>query len=634
MTPKELRQKYLDFFKDRGHAIMASASLIPENDPTTIFTGSGMQPMVPYLLGEKHPEGVRIADAQKCFRSQDIEEIGDNRHTTAFEMLGNWSLGDPPVPSGTARAGYFKKEQLSWVFEFLTKTIGLSPKNLYFTVFRGKPELSIPRDDEAVEILKQEFKKAGLEAKVVDFPEKNGLQGGRIFYYDETKNWWSRAGAPANMPVGEPGGPDSEIFYDFGAERKIHENSAFKNQPCHVNCDCGRFLEIGNSVFMQYRKTKTGFETLPKGNIDFGGGLERMAAAVNNDPDIFLTDLFKNIISRIELLSGKKYADSRETEKAMRIIADHLKAATFIMADDKGVTPSNTDRGYVLRRLIRRAIRFGRLLEIKDESWTKEVAKVVAHDYQEVYPELRKNINQVIEQFKIEEAKFKKTLASGLRELEKMAGQLKTNKISGHDAFNLYQSYGFPIEMIKEELAARQLAVDEAEFNQELKKHQELSRTASAGVFKGGLADSGEETKKLHTAAHLLLAALRKTLGDHVTQKGSNITAERLRFDFSHPGKMTDEQKQKVEDLVNQAIKDGLPIACDEISLEQARESGAHGVFDSKYGEKVKVYSMGDFSKEICGGPHVDNTGSLGHFKIQKEESSSAGVRRIKAVLE
>lgn len=631
MTSKEVRQLYLDFFKAKGHTIVASASLIPENDPTTIFTGSGMQPMVPYLLGEKHPAGVRIADAQKCFRAQDIEEIGDNRHTTSFEMLGNWSLGD-----------YFKKEQLAWVFEFLTKIIGLEPKNLYFTVFRGNEALGIARDDEAVEILKAEFKKAGLEAEAVDFSEKKGLQGGRIFYYDETKNWWSRSGLPANMPIGEPGGPDSEIFWDFGAEKKIHENSPFKNQPCHVNCDCGRFLEIGNSVFMQYLKTNQGFERLPKGNIDFGGGLERITAATDNQPDIFQTDLFKHLINRIELLTDKKYGVDDETTKAMRVIADHLKAATFIMADDKGITPSNTDRGYVLRRLIRRAIRYGRQLGIKDgsagltagESWTKEIAKVVAHDYQAVYPELQKNINKVIEQFKAEEAKFGKTLEQGLKEFEKITGHLTNNKISGKEAFDLYQSYGFPLEITQELAKEKNCEVDDQSCRDEMKKHQELSRTASAGAFKGGLADTSEQTKKLHTAAHLLLAALRKTLGDKVTQKGSNITAERLRFDFSYPEKMTEEQKKTVENLVNEAIKGGLPVVCEEMGLDKAKQAGAHGVFDSKYGEKVKVYSMGEISKEICGGPHVNNTGELGHFKIQKEESSSAGVRRIKAILE
>ena len=651
MTSKELRQKYLDFFKDKGHVIVASASLIPENDPTTIFTGSGMQPMVPYLLGEKHPEGKRIADAQKCFRAQDIEEIGDNRHTTAFEMLGNWSLGD-----------YFKKEQLTWVFEFLTKVVGLDPKNLYFTVFRGNEELGIPRDDEACDILKQEFKKAGIEAKAVDFSEREGMQDGRIFYYDEKKNWWSRSGTPGNMPIGEPGGPDSEIFYDFGptassprpdfgelsrtelgtkAGQALHDEKKY-GKHCHVNCDCGRFLEIGNSVFMQYLKTEKGFERLPKGNIDFGGGLERILAAANNQPDIFQTDLFKNIINRIEQLSGKKYGESAEITKAMRVIADHLKAASFIMADDKGITPSNSDRGYVLRRLVRRAIRYGRQINIAQESWTKEIAKIVAHDYGEIYPELRKNIDKVIEQFKKEEAKFIKTLEQGLKEFEKITGHLTNNKISGKEAFDLYQSYGFPLEITEELAKEKNCAVDDEACRAEMKKHQELSRTASAGVFKGGLADTGEQTKKLHTAAHLLLAALRKTLGDHVTQKGSNITAERLRFDFSHPEKMTDEQKKRVEDLVNQAIKNSWPVVCETMDLNQAKKIGAHGVFDSKYGEKVKVYTVDSssasseppYSREICGGPHVNNTGELGCFKIQKEESSSAGVRRIKAVLE
>lgn len=647
MTSKELRQKYLDFFKAKGHAIVASASLIPENDPTTIFTGSGMQPMVPYLLGEKHPSGARIADAQKCFRAQDIEKIGDNRHTTFFEMLGNWSLGD-----------YFKKEQLAWIFEFLTKTISLDPNRLYFTVFRGNVELGIPRDDEAVDILKAEFKKVGILAKPVDFSENDGLQGGRIFYYDETKNWWSRSGAPADMPVGEPGGPDSEIFWDFGARRQSHKNSPFKNQPCHLNCDCGRFLEIGNSVFMQYLKTAKGFERLPKGNIDFGGGLERIAAVADNQPDIFQTDLFKNIILRIEQLSGKKYQDNLGIARAMRIIADHLKAATFIMADDKGVAPSNLGQGYIVRRLIRRAIRYGRQIDIRDssttptasgsarlaagESWTKEIAKAVAHDYQAIYPELGRNIDKVVEQFKAEEMKFGKTLAQGLKEFEKITGRLTAKKISGKEAFDLYQSYGFPLEITQELAKEKNCSVDDEACRREMKKHQELSRTAAAGTFKGGLADGSEQTKKLHTAAHLLLAALRKVLGNQVVQKGSNITAERLRFDFSHPEKMTERQKKQVEALVNQVIKDRLPVVCEVMGLDQAKKVGAHGTFESKYGEKVKVYTMGGtaassgpaFSQEICGGPHVNNTGELGRFKIQKEESSSAGVRRIKAILE
>ena len=547
-------------------------------------------------------------------------------------MLGNWSLGD-----------YFKKEQLAWIWEFLTKELKLDPQWLYATVFRGNKNIGIDKDLESVKVWKELYQQAGIEAKDIDMPEKNGMQGGRIFYYDETKNWWSRSGIPQNMPIGEPGGPDSEIFYDLGADLKKHENSFFKNQPCHVNCDCGRFIEIGNSVFMEYIKTEKGFKELPQKNVDFGGGLERMAMAAQAKDNIFETDLYINIINKIEWLSdNKKYS---ENMKPFEIIADHIKAATFIMGDDKGITPSNTDQGYIARRLIRRAIRYGRWIGIKEKSWTKEIAKIVAHDYENVYPELRKNIDFVIEQLKNEEAKFKQTLERGLKEFRKLevrsnlpaqTGKLE-DVVSGVDAFNLYQTYGFPIEMTKELAEERGLSVDEDGFAKELKKHQELSRTASVGKFKGGLADASEETKKLHTAAHLLLASLRKVLGNHVVQKGSNITAERLRFDFSHSEKMTDEQKQEVEKLVNNAIKKNLSVTCEEIDLEAAKEQDAMGVFESKYGEKVKVYTIGGdenaFSKEICGGPHVKNTGQLGRFKIKKEQSSSAGVRRIKAVL-
>ena len=647
MTAQQLRQKYLDFFsskggsgKAKGHSIVSSASLIPENDPTSLFISSGMQPLIQYLLGEKHPEGVRLTNSQKCFRAEDIDEVGDNRHTTCFEMLGNWSLGDPDAPDGVG-AGYFKKEQLAWIWEFLIKELKLDPQRLYVTVFRGNKNIGIDKDLESVKVWKELYQQAGIEAKDIDMPEKNGMRGGRIFYYDETKNWWSRSGIPKNMPIGEPGGPDSEIFYDLGADLKKHENSSFKNQPCHVNCDCGRFIEIGNSVFMEYIKTEKGFKELPQKNVDFGGGLERMVMAVQTKNNIFETDLYINIINKIEWLSdNKKY---RENMKSFEIIADHIKAATFIMGDGKGITPSNTDQGYIARRLIRRAIRYGRQIGIKEESWTKEIAKIVAHDYANVYPELQRNIDFVIEQLKNEEAKFKQTLERGLKEFGRMLHkntktQKYKNTITGLEAFDLYQTYGFPIEMTKELAGERGLSVNEDGFAKELKKHQELSRTASVGKFKGGLADVSEETKKLHTAAHLLLAVLRKVLGDHVVQKGSNITAERLRFDFSHSEKMTNEQKQEVEKLVNQAIAKDLPVICEEMDLEAAKEQDAMGVFESKYSEKVKVYTIGKdddiFSKEICGGPHAENTGQLGHFRIKKEQSSSAGVRRIKAVLE
>ncbi|OIP79704.1 MAG: alanine--tRNA ligase [Parcubacteria group bacterium CG2_30_45_37] len=594
MTSKELRQKYLEFFKAKGHTIIPSASLIPENDPTVLFTTAGMHPLAPYLMGEKHPGGRRLASAQKCIRTGDIDEVGNPTHHTFFEMLGNWSLGD-----------YFKKEAIELSWEFLTSPawLGLDKNRLAVSVFKGDSDA--PFDQEAHDIWKNII---GVpEEKIARLPKKN--------------NWWGPAGLTG------PCGPDTEMFYWAGEADKI---------PASFNDDNPLWIEIWNDVFMQYNKTAAGtYEPLKQKNVDTGLGLERILAVINGYGDDYKTDLFKNIISRIERLSNKAYGTDQEITKAMRIIADHLKAATFIMGDDRGVAPSNLGQGYVVRRLIRRAIRYGRQLGIKEESWTKEIAKVVAHDYQEVYPELRRNINKVIEQLTEEEAKFKKTLELGLKEFEKLGVE---GKISGNQAFNLYQTYGFPLEIIEELAKEKSLTVDAAAFAKELEKHQKLSRTASAGMFKGGLADASEATVKYHTAAHLLLAALRKVLGDQVIQKGSNITAERLRFDFAHPGKMSDEEKQKAEELVNGAIKQDLPVTGEELTLNQARTKGAHGIFDAKYGEKVTVYTIGDetlyFSKEICGGPHVEHTGILGHFKIQKEESSSAGVRRIKAILE
>jgi alanyl-tRNA synthetase len=616
MMTKDLRQKYLDFFKSKGHAIVPSASLIPENDPTTLFTSAGMQPMIPYLLGEKHPMGVRLADSQRCFRTQDIDDVGDNRHTTSFEMLGNWSLGD-----------YFKKEQISWMFEFLTKELKLDPTRLYITVFGGNQEIRIDQDDEAVGYWQEHFKNIGIEAKALKNAETKGLRDGRIFFYDETKNWWSRSGVTKNMPVGEPGGPDSELFWDFGADKKIHENSPFKDQPCHVNCDCGRFIEIGNNVFMQYIKTAKGFEQLPQQNVDFGGGLERMNMAVIDSSDIYHIDLFKSAIKKIEELSGKKYNDNSEDDKAFRVIADHLKAAALLIFD--GAIPSNVDQGYFTRRLIRRAVRYASKIGI-DKRFAGEIVEKYIEYYSDIY-NIKEKKDQIITEIKKEEEKFAVTLQKGLKEFEKIA---KNNQITGEQAFVLFSSYGFPLEMTIELAGEKGLKVDVESFQNEFKKHQDLSRTASAGKFKGGLADTSEDTKKLHTAAHLMLQALRMVLGDHVFQKGSNITPERLRFDFSHPEKMTPEQIKKVEDIVNEQIQKDLPVKCDEVTLDEAKAQGAMGVFEHKYGDKVKVFSMGDFSKEICGGPHVERTGVLGKFKIKKEESSSSGVRRIKAVLQ
>ncbi len=620
MNSKILRQKYLDFFKDKGHTILPSASLLPENDPSTLFTGSGMQPMVPYLLGEKHPAGVRLVDSQKCFRSGDIEDVGDNRHTTFFEMLGNWSLGD-----------YFKKEQISWIYDFLIKELDLDPNRLYISVYRGNSKYNIPADNEAVKLWQGKFVQDNVKAKAVDMAEKKGMQGGRIFYYGEKENWWSRVGVPENMPSGEIGGPDSEIFWDFGKHLGLHEQSEWKDQPCHPACDCGRFLEIGNNVFMQYQKLDKGFRELSNKNIDFGGGLERLAVAVADNPDIFLGDVFKTLRKKIEKITNKKYGNKKEETRAFRVIMDHLRAATFLIAD--GAIPSNKDQGYFTRRLIRRAVRFAHVLGV-DTAFVSEIAKVVIDDYRDDYNDLLIQKNMIIAEMNKEEEKFRKTLKKGEK-------QITGQEIDGKIAFDLFQTYGYPQEMTIEIAKERGISLSD-NFINEYKKasqhHQELSRTASAGKFKGGLADSSEETTALHTAAHLFLESLRRVLGEHVSQKGSNITAERLRFDFSHPEKLSNEQKIQIETMVNGIIQKNLPVYFEKMSLEKAREIGATGVFDTKYGDMVKVYFIGkgddNFSKEICGGPHAERTGKLGKFKIKKEKSSGAGVRRVKAVLE
>lgn len=611
MTTNELRSKYLDFFKSKKHELIPRANLVPKEDATTLFTGSGMQPLIPYLLGQDHPQGDRLVDSQPCFRAEDIDEVGDNRHTTFFEMLGNWSLGN-----------YFKAEQLLWFWEFLTHELKLDASKVYVTVFAGDEKNDLPRDDESVAIWEKLFKGSGIEAKAVEDAEKKGLQDGRIFYYDAKKNWWSRSGTPEHMPVGEPGGPDSEVFYDFGTEH----NKDF-GEHCHPNCDCGRFLEIGNSVFMQYIKTEDGFKALPKKNVDFGGGLERMAAAVNDDPDIFKIDLIWPVIEKLEELSGAKY-----TEQAlpMRIIADHLRAATMLAAD--GVVPSNNEQGYVMRRFVRRAIRQALALELK-EDFIDKIVPVITGLYREAYPEVQKNEEQILDTLTKEETLFRKTLERGVREFSKIV----KGKLTGEAVFQLFDTYGFPPELSIEDAKKLEIAVDEnweKDFEKLMGEQKERSRTATAGVFKGGLADHSEQTTKYHTANHLMYAALRKVLGDHVIQRGSNITEERLRFDFSHPEKVTPEQIKEVEDLVNEQIKKDLKVSMEEMLTTDAFAKGAIGAFGDKYGDTVKVYTIGDFSKEICGGPHVEHTGVLGHFKITKEESSSAGVRRIKAILE
>lgn len=611
---KEIRQKYLEFFGKRGHVIIPSASLIPENDPTLLFTNSGMFPLVPYLLGETHPGGKRLTDSQKCFRMEDIEEVGDNRHNTFFEMLGNWSLGD-----------YFKKDQLNWWYEFLVEELHVDINRLYQTVYLG--DNNIPKDEESISILKDIFKKYGIDAEVgPDTSGKGALGPGvsvnfpdvRIMAYRD-KNWWKRGEA-----IGELGGPDSETFYDTG---KPHDEKF--GEHCHLNCDCGRFLEIGNSVFMQYRKTEAGWEELKNKNVDFGGGLERVLMVVNGLSNIFESDLFLPVISEIERLSGKKYKDDT---RSFEIVADHIKAATFIMGDDQGVSPSNTGQGYIVRRLIRRAIRFGKNLDIVESGWTKGISEKAISIYKDIYPELTRNQKFIFDELDKEEEKFAKSLEKGIKEFEMRIGHSQT--LSGKDAFDLYQSYGFPIEMTLELASERGFSVDRIGFDEELKNHQELSRTASAGMFKGGLGGHSEKELGLHTATHLLQAALRKILGDHIYQKGSNITPERLRFDFSHPEKISEDDLKKIEGLVNDWIKSALPVSMEEMTVSEAKEKGALGVFDERYGEKVKVYTIGGdnpVSMEICGGPHISNTSELQNFKIIKEEAVSSGVRRIKA---
>ncbi|MEK7132078.1 MAG: alanine--tRNA ligase, partial [Patescibacteria group bacterium] len=600
--------------------------LIPENDPTTLFTGSGMQPMVPFLLGEQHPAGKRLVDSQKCFRSQDIEEVGDNRHTTFFEMLGNWSLGD-----------YFKQEQIPWMFEFLTKELSLDANRLYITFFKGNDELNIPRDNESAQLWQKSFADLGVEANIVDDAETEGMRNGRIFSYSENKNWWSRAGVPDNMPVGEPGGPDTEMFWDFGAERRLHEISIWSDKQCHVNCDCGRFLEIGNNVFMEYVKTQNGFEPLPQKNVDFGGGLERVASAVNGDPDMFLVDAFTSARLALESSTGKKYGADETDTYAFRVILDHIRAATFLIGD--GVLPGNKDQGYFVRRLLRRAVRFARKLGVAN-AIVRSVSEAYIEMYKVAYPNLYEKREAILGAIETEETKFAKTVEQGLREVKKIVD--RGNGVTGTDAFNLYQSFGFPLELTTEELQrSHDLKIDADQFAVDFKKHQDLSRAGSEQKFTGGLADHSEETTKLHTATHLLHQALRTVLGDHVEQKGSNITPDRLRFDFSHPAKLTSEQIKTVEDLVNQAIKKDYPVNFELTTVPAAKSAGAIGLFEDTYanvGGQIKVYTVGTnggdwFSKEVCGGPHVTHTGVLGQFTIQKEEASSSGVRRIKAVV-
>ncbi len=623
MSGNLIRQKYLEFFKAKAHAIVPSSALVPENDPTTLFTGSGMQPMLPYLMGETHPKGTRIVDSQKAFRSDDIEEVGDNRHTTFFEMLGNWSFGD-----------YFKEEQLSWMFEFLTKKVDLDPQRLYFTVFAGDEKNNLPKDDESVAIWQRLLGEVGVSHEVAHIGSEaeggaRGIKDGeRIFYYEAKKNWWSRAGVPEKMPAGEPGGPDSEMFYDFGTE---HDTKY--GEHCHPNCDCGRFMEIGNNVFMEYVKNTDGtFSKLPQKNVDFGGGLERMTAAAQDDPDIFKIDLLAPIISQLETLSGKKYTDNLV---AFRVIADHIRAATFLIGD--GVVPLNVDRGYFVRRLLRRSIRYADILGIP-EGELKNLAKSVITIYQTHYPSLAKQVGSIEWEIEEEEKGFRITLKHGMRRFEKMA---KKGSLSGEEAFFLFTTHGFPIELTQEIADERNILVDNLGFKEAMKKHQETSRAGAEHKFKGGLADHSEKVVQYHTATHLLLAGLRKELGDEVHQAGSNITGERLRFDFTYPKKVDRETLDRVGQYVTNAIRAGASVTIETLSKDAAQHDPAiEGSFWERYPDEVKVYTVRGvdgtvYSRELCGGPHVENTATLtGVFKIISEESSAAGIRRVKAVLQ
>ncbi|MCX6766112.1 MAG: alanine--tRNA ligase [Candidatus Moranbacteria bacterium] len=647
MTAQELRQKFLDFFKSKEHAIIPSASLIPrETDPTVLFTTAGMHPLVPYLLGEDHPGGRRVANVQKCIRTVDIEEVGDNRHLTFFEMLGNWSFGDPASPDGIGGAGYFKREAIEWSWEFLTgkKWLELDPKRIYVTVFQE--EQGIPRDEESIMIWQEVLAKAGISSSVAG--ENSIIKDDiRIISLGTDDNFWI---ASATGPCG----PDTEMFYDTRpADGPI--NDTFENL---VNS--GRLIEMWNDVFMEFNKTTDGkYEKLKQKNVDTGMGVERTLAVLNGKETVFDTELFEPIFKKIKNvipdsirdpeMDSRLRGNDNDDQKSYRIIADHIKAAVFILADS--VVPSNVLQGYVLRRLIRRAIRHGKIIGIQN-NFTRAIAKVVIETYEDFYPEVGENKNRILEELEKEEDKFRKTLEKGLKELDlllkidqAMPFSVATSKsgwVSGEEAFNLYQSYGFPLELFFEELDRRNIMYDKnsinRDFNKRFIKHQKLSETAAAGQFKGGLAQVSEETARLHTATHLLLAALRNVLGPHVYQKGSNITAERLRFDFSHPQKMTSEEIKKVERIVNDYIERNLPVVAEEMSIEEAKKIGAMGVFDAKYGEKVRVYTIGEkmfpISIEICGGPHANSTGELGHFRIVKEEASSAGVRRIKAILE
>ncbi len=589
LTAKQLREKYLNFFEQRGHAVIPSASLIPENDPTVLFTTAGMHPLVPYLSGEKHPAGKRLANVQKCVRTGDIDEVGDATHCTFFEMLGNWSLGD-----------YFKKESITWSYQFLTSELGIDPSILAISVFAGDEDC--PRDEESADIW-----------------SSCGIDRSRIFYLPKKNNWWGPAGMTG------PCGPDTEIFIDTG--------KASCTPDCSPACDCGKYIEIWNNVFMEYFKQADGrYVPLSQKNVDTGMGLERTLCILNGQKSVYGIELFGGAIARIEELCGKKMGETESVERAIRIIADHVRTAVMLIGDTKGVTPSNVDQGYVLRRLIRRAVRYGRQLEIKGR--LSDIAKVYINIYGEVYAEIRHNADKIVAELDKEEERFASVLLQGLKEFEKVISYLPVKKLSGKMAFKLYDTYGFPIEMTVELAKEIGYEVDTEGYHKAFEEHQAKSQAGAEQRFKGGLADNTEAVTRLHTATHLMLSGLKKLLSEDINQKGSNITAERLRFDFNFDRPLSDDELKSVEDYVNRAIEANIEICCEEITVEAAKEAGAVGVFGSRYGELVKVYTVDGYSKEICGGPHAKRTGELGKFRIVKEQSSSAGVRRIKAVLE
>ena len=588
LDAKELRELYQHFFELHDHKRISSSSLVPENDPTVLFTTAGMHPLVPYLLGEKHPEGNRLTDVQKCIRTGDIDDVGDDSHLTFFEMLGNWSLGD-----------YFKKEAIEMSFEFLTgkEWLDIPKDKLYFTCFAGDD--TAPKDEESYN--------AWVSC---------GVDPDHIFFLPKENNFWILGSG-----IG-PCGPDTEMFYDTGKEKC--------SKDCNPACNCGKYLEIWNDVFMEFYKDDKGNLTkLKNRNVDTGMGLERVTCVLNGLNSVYESDLFKPITKKLEEISNKKYEDNK---RSFRIIMDHIRTATFILGDDHGITPSNIGAGYVLRRILRRTIREFKKLEI--DTSLCEIAKVVIKEYGDVYPELKRNEEVILREIEKEETKFSKTLKDGERLFYKMKKKLDSDTISGEDAFKLFDTFGFPLEMTIELAKENNLKVDTKGFDEKFKEHQDKSRTTSAGTFKGGLADHSYESTKYHTLCHLLLATLREFYGTDVYQKGSNITPERLRFDFNLDHKLTDEEKEKITKRVNEMIQSGTDVVCETMPYEEAKKSGAIGSFSEKYGEQVKVYTIGKLSKEICGGPHVSNTSELGTFKIIKEESSSAGVRRIKAILE